>query len=662
MSLTPKLLQQGAAGSARPVYIEDVFSTFLYTGNSGTQTITNDIDLAGKGGLVWRKGRSAATSHGLIDTQRGIASLLNTNTQSAAVTGTNWIDSFNSNGFTMNVNSFNGGATYASWTFREQAKFFDIVTYTGNGTNPRNISHNLGSVPGCIIVKSTSAVGNWSVYHRGVSPINNNTLSLQSTAASSDGGQDLWGNGATVVVPTSTVFTVSNSLNTNGTTYVAYLFAHNAGGFGLTGNDNVISCGSFTTDGSGNFSVNLGYEPQWVLAKATNEAGSDWLMWDTMRQWQARESISRNYVTSRYLSPNTTGAEAGFGGPYVTNTGFGGVLVSSITYIYIAIRRGPMKVPTTGSSVFSRAIYTGNGGTQSITSNFPVDLAITDNRTRTSSGSTDFKDRLRTYSRSLSSNGPTFNFDEQDDSGGFGFVFFDRSTNVGMDTGPKTNDSGVSYVTRLFRRAPSFFDEVNYTGTGVPRTVTHNLSAVPELMIVKRREGTETGGTSGYWVTYVSALGNTNCVFFNTSDNIQGAGVWNNTTPTSSVFTVNNNYVNYSGDIYVAYLFASCPGVSKVGSYTGNGSTQTINCGFAAGARFVIIKRTSSPGGDWFTFDTARGIIAGNDPFLKFNTTTAEATAYDAVDPDSSGFIVNNDATDFPINVASATYIFLAIA
>jgi hypothetical protein len=312
--------------------------------------------------------------------------------------------------------------------------------------------------------------------------------------------------------------------------------------------------------------------------------------------------------------------------------------------------------------VFSRAIYTGNGGTQSITSNFPVDLAMTDNRTRTSSGSTDVKDRMRGYIRHLGTNGPTFNFDEQNDTGGFGFVFFDRSTNVGMDTGPRTNDSGVSYVTRLFRRAAGFFDIVCYTGTSSARTVTHNLGAVPELMIVKRREGTETGGVSGYWVTYVSVLGNTNCVFFNTSDNIQGASVWNNTTPTSSVFTVNNNYVNYSGDIYVAYLFASCPGVSKVGSYTGNGSSQTINCGFAAGARFIIIKRTSSPGGDWFTFDTARGIIAGNDPFLKFNTTSAEATAYDAVDPDSSGFIVNNDATDFPINVASATYIFLAIA
>jgi len=98
----------------------------------------------------------------------------------------------------------------------------------------------------------------------------------------------------------------------------------------------------------------------------------------------------------------------------------------------------------------------------------------------------------------------------------------------------------------------------------------------------------------------------------------------------------------------------------KVFSYTGNGSSQTINCGFTGGARFVLIKRTDSTG-NWTVFDSARGIVAGNDPALYLNSTAAEVTTIDAVDTDSSGFIVNQDTT-LNLNVNNATYIGLAIA
>ena len=130
---------------------------------------------------------------------------------------------------------------------------------------------------------------------------------------------------------------------------------------------------------------------------------------------------------------------------------------------------------------------------------------------------------------------------------------------------------------------------------------------------------------------------------------------------TTTTFSIGYaNQINITAGNYVAWLFASCPGVSKVGSYTGNGSSQTINCGFAAGARFVLIKRTDSTG-DWYVWDTARGIVSGNDPHLSLNTTAAEVTTDDTIDPDSSGFIVNQlSATN--VNVSSATYIYLAIA
>jgi hypothetical protein len=127
--------------------------------------------------------------------------------------------------------------------------------------------------------------------------------------------------------------------------------------------------------------------------------------------------------------------------------------------------------------------------------------------------------------------------------------------------------------------------------------------------------------------------------------------------PTATVFYPTNDS---SGATYATYLFATCPGVSKVGSYTGNGSSQTINCGFTGGARFVLVKRTDSTG-NWLMVDTARGLVSAGDPTMYLNSTAAEVTGVDWIDPDSSGFIVNQEST-MNANVNTATYIFLAIA
>jgi hypothetical protein len=118
--------------------------------------------------------------------------------------------------------------------------------------------------------------------------------------------------------------------------------------------------------------------------------------------------------------------------------------------------------------------------------------------------------------------------------------------------------------------------------------------------------------------------------------------------------------MNNSGSTYVAYLFATCSGVSKVGSYTGTATTQVINCGFAAGARFVMIKRTDSTG-DWYVWDSARGIIAGNDPYVLMNTNAVEVTSTDYVDTAASGFELSSTAPA-AINASGGTFIFLAIA
>jgi len=148
------------------------------------------------------------------------------------------------------------------------------------------------------------------------------------------------------------------------------------------------------------------------------------------------------------------------------------------------------------------------------------------------------------------------------------------------------------------------------------------------------------------------------------TDAVRGGGPFS-AAPTATLFTPQTgggSFVdaNASGDTYVAYLFATCSGVSKVGTYTGTGALQTVNCGFTGGARFVLIKRTDSTG-DWWTYDSARGISSGNDPYLFLNSTAAEVTSTNYVDTDSTGFKVTA-AAPAGLNASGGTYIFLAIA
>jgi hypothetical protein len=618
-----------------PTYIEDVFSTYLYTGTGAAQTITNGVDLSTKGGLVWLKGRSGATDHALYDTARGATFDAASNLTTAPTTQATGLTAFGTTGFSigalakLNTNS----ATYASWTFRKQPKFFDVVTFTKSTAN-LSVSHSLGSIPACVIIKATNIADEWYTYHRSLTSTNYN-LNLNRTNAQSD-------NGASWISLTSTTVDLNTGLiPADGNTYVMYLFAHDAGGFGLTGTDNVISCGSFTTNGSGAATVNLGYEPQWVMTKIVSDTGN-WVINDNMRGMPASQ-------TSQVLYPNLTAAESSsiYFSTQPNATGFTTTAYAnnpSQTVIYIAIRRGPMKVPTTGTSVFAPVNQTGGG---TVTTNFPVDLVIATTPSQSSYRSVN--DRLR-GGRTTRGVELYTNVTNAEAVGSFGFGF---DNNTGYIDGLFTSSFSDLYLN--FRRAPSFFDEICYTGTGSARTVSHNLQAVPQLIITKVRS------SAGYgWFVY--PLDATKYMELNSTS---AAGVtssaWNDTAPTASVFTVGAaDQTNLSGATLVAYLFATCAGVSKVGSYTGTAATLQIDCGFTGGARFVLIKRTDSTGA-WYVWDTARGIVSGNDPYLLLNSTAAEVTNTDYIDTYSAGFEISSTAPA-AINASGGTYIFLAIA
>jgi len=683
----PNIITQGA-GSAQgygflartgaPVYIEDVFATAVYSGNGGTQTITTGLDLSTQGGLVWIKNRTntGGVPHAFTDTARGPGTGT-TNTATNVLTpdstggtggslpanGNDYLSAFGTTGFT--VISSNGannstqitnrsGSNYVAWSFEKKPKFFDIVTYTGNGSaGARAIPHNLGSVPGCMIVKyysgTTPGGTDWYVYHRGLTTPATQFLRLANTAGQAT--STIWGSTA----PIATEFYVATTtLNQSGTNYVVYLFAHDAGGFGLSGSDNVISCGSYTGNGSASGpTVTLGYEPQWLLIKRSQASTSNsWCVYDNMR--------GLSFAASPFLQPNTTGAESTGTDVVPTATGFRLTSTSTNTnssgssYVYIAIRQGLMRVPTNGTSVFTPSTRTGTGATATFSgAGFPVDASWV--RYRGSAEGIYPEDRLRGANRVLDTTSTALETVQTQ------FITdFASMTGYSLGTNSGVNGSGLTYINWDFRRARGFFDVVCYTGTGATATVSHNLGVAPELMLIKRRSG----ASPGNWAVYANGIGLFTLVLNNTNAKQADFNAYfANTTPTASVFTVGADAdTNASGSNYLAYLFATCAGVSKVGTYTGAGvgTAVQVNCGFSSGARFILIKRVDSAG-NWAIWDSARGIIAGNDPYIIANSTVSEVTATDDIDPYAAGFEISSSASTL-FNASGGVYVYLAIA
>ena len=211
----------GAGAVATKTYVDDLFSTNVWSGNSTARSINNGIDLSGEGGMLWIKRRNQSEEHIIVDTARGAANYIASSNSDGSNEGSS-ITSFNSTGFSLGTgNHVNGNTyTYAGWNFRKAPGFFDVVTWTGNGTAGRTISHSLSSVPGMIIVKRTDTTADWAVYHR-------SNGATKIFYLNSSGGivtdSDPWND----TEPTSSVFTVGDHamVNASSATYVAYLFA-----------------------------------------------------------------------------------------------------------------------------------------------------------------------------------------------------------------------------------------------------------------------------------------------------------------------------------------------------------------------------------------------------------------------------------------------------
>lgn len=324
----------------------------LYTGNGGTQTITNAGSFSPD--LVWLKGRSVAYNHGQFDTVRGAGKSLSSSVTGAEVTNDvdGYLSAFTSNGFTLTAGTtssftWNQNAqTFVAWqwdagsstvtntsgSISSQVRAnttagFSIVTYTGNNTAGATIGHGLGIAPKMVIVKRRNgSIANWRVYHAGLTSAAYNIFLSLTNAQTLD--NTIWNSTA----PTSTVFTVGNSADTNTTSdYVAYCFAEIAG---------FSRFGSYTGNGSadGPFAY-CGFRPKFVMIKRTDVA-DNWEMRDTSRD-------TYNVQISR-LRADLSAAEVTTSGEIdITSNGFklrninSAYNTSAGTYIFMAFAENP---------------------------------------------------------------------------------------------------------------------------------------------------------------------------------------------------------------------------------------------------------------------------------------------------------------------------------
>jgi hypothetical protein len=355
-----------------------------------------------------------------------------------------------------------------------------------------------------LIVKRTDVAGAWFVFHR-----------YDDTKYSQLNGTDgfyAFGSSRQFAADSFSV----EGINTNGASYVAYLFAHD------TSADGLIQCGSFT----GNTTVTLGWEPQFVLLKAIDST-EGWHLHDTSRGWPVSGNAARLYA-------NSSAAEDSTAQIFPNATGFS-TLIGSSSYIYLAIRR-PNKPPTTGTQVFTPVTTSALGF---YSTGFAVDAVITAYR----AGPAFYTgDRLRGGGVLLAT---------QTTAAESAYAGWKFDSNTGVT---QTQDSRSS-INWNFRRAPGFFDVVCYTGTGAARTVSHSLGVAPELIITKNRD------SSQVWRVYSQTLASGKTLVLNNPNAEQAFNPYG-TAPTTSVYGVGTDAeVNQSSVKYVAYLFASLPGI-----------------------------------------------------------------------------------------------------
>jgi hypothetical protein len=678
------------------------FNTTLYTGTGATLAITG---VAFQPDMVWVKNYgTSGYNHCLQDSVRGPSSNLNilypdgTFAQSTN-TGSNYFNSLNSDGFTVASSAYFGASSnsYVAWSWKaggaptatnaaaagsvptlgsvmvdgtastsalagtlavmkisaNTTLGLSIIQYNGGtGTLP----HELGVTPRLIIQKNQDATNPWYTYiPPGVIDANYNYLELNTTATL---GQ------TSSTAPTSTTF---NPVSTDTGPFIAYAFADKAG---------FCKIDKYTGNGSENGPIiQTGFQPAFILIKNTS-AAENWEMFDDKRSvTNPRDDVifaNLNYAEYTNQSQKKINfLEDGFqiAGTDGSVNGNGNIL------LYIAFAADPSTTTPSLADSFSAVLNTSPTTNQAIAAGFTPDIAWIKGAT-TSPTSWGQYDTIRGDGEVLQSDNDQAEYDYSGHpSGDLGMKF----TSTGYTTPPVTNDninnSSGDFI-NYFWKAGGGLGSINTDGTissivsanqaaGISivkfsssssnsTTVGHGLGAIPQLVIAKRLDST------GNWAVMAPVLGN-GYTLLNTDGSYQGAdaSIWNNTAPTSSVFTTaGGSGTFFNAGNFIAYLFTSITGFSKIGSYVGNNPTAvSVNVGF--NPDFLIFKNTTN-GTDWLVYDKQRSPTGNYDEYIYLNLTDAQGTTGgNWVTPTATGFTTNSSGGSL-VNESGSTYLYVA--
>ena len=506
---------------------------------------------------------------------------------------------------------------------------FSIVQFTSVAGTTNQVPHGLSGTPDLFIFKRADSSESWWTYTTAIDG-SLDYFEFNSNAAKSD---------ASETAPTSTA--VYQPTSSAGREYMLYSFK-NVAGFSKIGkyNGNGSTYGPF---------VETGFEPAIIFIKRS----------DSTANWRSvNNATSTSNPRNRENYPNLTNVET-YPFPWIDFYSNGFQIITNDTnsnasggvYLYIAFATDPSTTTPSLASSFNAVENTSPSTNQAIAAGFTPDMVWIKGSNIGSGNPTAWGqyDTIRGDGMVLSSdnNGAEGNYNTHP-NGDLAMKF----TSTGYNTPPlvnnNINNSSDDYINYFWKAGG--LASINTDGTNAcivsanaaagfsivelskdntnTETFGHGLGVVPELIILKRLPSADD------WYVYHKDLGNSTRISLNSdAAKVTGTGVWGSTTPTSSVFTLQNQ----SGGAHIAYCFASITNYSSIGTYTASGSagSPTITTGFEPG--FVIIKN-SDRSQEWIIIDSVRGLNKSLQP----NSTAAESV---------NGNIITTNATSFTIDV-----------
>lgn len=280
MTIKSIISASSSSGVLKP---QDVYNSMKYQGDGVSGRVITDNINRTKGFLDIFKDLDNVAGYAWYDSDRGVTKKIDSTSGAAEVTDTEGVQSFDNTSVTigdsadLNTNLTN----YIKMTFRKAARFFDLISYTGNGIAGRQLVHELDVVPGWIVVKAKNA-NNWICWHTAISSYNSVSptkyIRFSTAAATDSGSATVWGNNTITIDPTASVVTLGTwqEVNQFGVDYEMYLFADDQAP------DGIIRCGGYSAQPL-NTIINVGFEIQTLIIKDLTQSFYHWYIFDNER-------------------------------------------------------------------------------------------------------------------------------------------------------------------------------------------------------------------------------------------------------------------------------------------------------------------------------------------------------------------------------------------